>query len=457
MNKPIVIDTNIVLLDVSNLYALQKLYPQSTICIPETVVEELDSKKTLQNELGFQARSFGRLVAKAKSTTIKLTDQLTETKYTTSDISLSIISSSTYPTSCYDSDKSANDNKIIHIAAQLDRAAYSPLFISNDIMCRIKAQAVNLRVSDFKDVDDVNIQFTRDLVVPSRVYKALHSTPIFEVDPDHKPHDFSYVFTCAESGATKLGTIVNDTIRILGKETEREVRNQDINPQNKEQLLFSAMIQDPTTDITVCESLAGSGKTLVAISNAMKLVDTNDQYESIVYIRNTVNDTSNKDEEIGFLSGNEEKLEGYLHPFYDSLSSIIRNKPGIKGKPKRQIEEIFNQELESIINKYDMIPMVALGLRGRTIDNSIIIVDEAQNISKATMQKILSRIGKNCKVIVLGSLRQIDSSYVTKYTSGLSILLDATKRTDLPIKLNAITLKKVVRGRITEFSELIFS
>ena len=453
MTNRIVVDTNIILLDIGNLYALAQRYPDCTICIPETVVEELDSKKDLQNVLGYQARSFGRLVAKSTSSTSPLTRKIKETSYESPDkLTFSIISSNKYPSECNDSGKLSNDNKIIYIANELDA-----LLVSNDIMCRIRAQAKGVPVTDFKDVENINVKFTQELTVPPTDFKALHLKSIHEVDPDYKSFYFSYVFKDSSNGSTKLGIIINDTIKVIGKETEKELRTQEINPRNKEQLILSALIQDPTTDITVCESRAGSGKTLVAISNAMKLADLHRQYESIIYLRNTVNDVGNKDEEIGFLSGNDEKIQGYLYPFYDSLSSIIRNKPGLKDKPKRHIEETYEREMEALINKYDMTPMVALGLRGRTLDNSIIIIDEAQNISKATMQKILSRVGQNCKVIVLGSLRQIDSAYVTKYTSGLSVLLDSTKRTDLPVKLNAVTLKKVVRGKITEFSEMIFS
>ena len=194
----------------------------------------------------------------------------------------------------------------------------------------------------------------------------------------------------------------------------------------------------------------------MAMSNAMKLVGINSPYDNIIYIRNTVDDVAEQDEEVGFLSGNEEKMAVYLHPFYDTLSTIARN--ALSGKAKgQQLEEKVAAKVDEYIAKYHIQAMVALGLRGRTFDNAVIIIDEAQNMSKATMQKVLSRVGKNCKVIVIGSLRQIDSKYITKYTSGLSVLLDSCTRTDLPIKINAVTLHKVVRGPITQFAELVFA
>ena len=73
------------------------------------------------------------------------------------------------------------------------------------------------------------------------------------------------------------------------------------------------------------------------------------------------------------------------------------------------------------------------------------------------MKKTLTRIGKNSKLIVIGSNRQIDHPYITKYTNGLSVLLDACRHSHDNVKLYAIQLDKVVRGRIAEFAEGIFS
>ena len=188
----------------------------------------------------------------------------------------------------------------------------------------------------------------------------------------------------------------------------------------------------------------------------MKLVATNSPYEGIIYIRNSVDDLGSPDEAIGFLSGNDDKLAVYLHPYHDTLHTIAERH--LRGKYKGQdLLDKIAEQVENYVSKYNISAMITLGLRGRTFENSIIIIDEAQNISTATMQKILSRVGKNSKVIVIGSNRQIDSKFLTRFNNGLSVLLNATSRTDLPVKLNATTLERVVRGRITEFAEQVFS
>lgn len=455
MQKYLVVDTNIILLDVNNLVTLSKSYPDHQICIPETVVEELDSKKTSLGEIGYQARSFGRLMAKGVKGQVLIKDTLLEPSlrlfpYICDGLELSIVTMDSY-TNNSSSPKLDNDNRIIEVAKNL-----GALLISNDVMCRIRAEMSGVQTSDLKHVDDINLEFLKPMLVEPRIFKELHNTPILDLDPLHLPENFCYIFSSIDTGETKLATIHNGTVKVLGRDTEQQIRQQEVNPINKEQLLFSALAQDPQTDITLCESVAGSGKTIIALSNAMKLIDENPLYDSIIYIRNTVDDLGSDDEAIGFLSGNDEKMQVYLHPFYDTVSSIVRMRYSSIKKHK-DLEEQISNEIDNVIAEYNMTPIVALGLRGRTFNNAIIIVDEAQNISKATMQKILSRVGKHTKVFILGSLRQIDSKYLTKYTSGLSVLLDATKRTDLPIKLNAITLTKVVRGRITEFAERVFS
>ena len=96
-------------------------------------------------------------------------------------------------------------------------------------------------------------------------------------------------------------------------------------------------------------------------------------------------------------------------------------------------------------------------MRGRTLSNAFIIIDEAQNMSNKTMQMVLSRVDNTCKVVVLGSNKQIDNFYVNKYTNALTTLLKATKEKNDFVNIFAIKLEKVLRGPITEWAEKIFS
>jgi len=113
--------------------------------------------------------------------------------------------------------------------------------------------------------------------------------------------------------------------------------------------------------------------------------------------------------------------------------------------------------IEQLISNYNIETMWVGEMRGRTLSNAFIVIDEAQNMSNKTMQMVLSRIDSSCKVIVLGSNMQIDNFYVNKHTNALTTLLRSTKQENHLVHLFAVKLQKVLRGPITEWAENIFS
>ena len=141
----LVLDTNIILLDHLNILVLGKTH---TIVIPETVIEELDAKKTNMAELGFQARAFGRLISGADIEQQYTVEDLCITELTAEDVKILIVSSDDYPSSATN-----NDRKIIHIAKRIQDIGNVPqciTFMSNDVNCRIQAMANKLATTDQK-------------------------------------------------------------------------------------------------------------------------------------------------------------------------------------------------------------------------------------------------------------------------------------------------------------------
>jgi len=205
-----------------------------------------------------------------------------------------------------------------------------------------------------------------------------------------------------------------------------------------------------------------SGKTLLAISAAMELIKRKD-FQRIVYIRNSVESLA-KGEDVGYLSGNDEKFEIYNFPLFDTLAYIAskmiarsnENKQG-KGKLDAQpTEELISEKVEQLVERFQVQTMWTGALRGRTISDAIVIIDEAQNMANSTMQLTLSRVDSSCKIIVLGSNRQIDNAYITKHTNGLTTLLNVTKDSHEEVNLFGVELHKVLRGPITAFAEKVF-
>lgn len=450
-----ILDTNILLLDAQNLVNLGK--DGSTIVLSETVLNEVDSKKSGHSEIAFQARETGRLLSKATKIDRDETDELIITRLDIYGTRVDLVSAKSYADYTDTEINVINDRKIIEIAKKYhDRFTDDTVtFVCNDVMCRHYADVLGLNVTDLQYVETTDIEFVRTLSVDDELFRTLHNSKIESVDEDYEPNVFNYKFVNTTTGQMKLATVSNGSIQVIGKDTEADLRRQDLNPANSEQLFFSKALQDTSIDINICEAKAGSGKTALAISNGVRMVRQG-KYDSIIYIRASVDDVD-KAEEVGFLSGNDEKLQVYLHPLEDTLDFIVRNRFKDTKMKSDLFEKKVAEEIEKLRGQCNIEAMIGLGLRGRTFHNAYVIIDEAQNQSKSSVQKMLTRIGKGCKVVVIGSNKQIDNAYLTKYTNGLSTLLEACTKEHEGVNLHAVSLPKVLRGSIAEFAENLYS
>jgi len=454
----IVIDTNIILLDANNILVLAD-NGKNVIVLPETVVEEADNKKSGFGELAYQARTMGRILAQCEIESIDTAPDMVVTKLKHEDVLIEIVSLVNY-VNIDKNDSGSNDQKIIQVAKAMDEKYGDVVFMSNDVMARLRALAIGLNTTDLKLIDNTEFEFVKEMQIKDpEVFRTLHKAEILGVDPEYNLSNYNYVFTCEYTNQVKLATVTNGFIEVIGKDTAKELRLQDAPPINTEQLFMSKAIQNPLIDLVIVEAKAGSGKTVCALSNAIRLMKTNrDKYQSIIYIRNSVDDVGAKDEEIGFLSGNEEKINIYLHPLNDTLDFIARQKVNSKGLTSEQVEIAVEENITKLVKSCNIQGMIATGLRGRTLHNSIIIIDEAQNMGTKTMQKILTRVGKNSKVIVIGSQKQIDSAYLNKYNNGLAVLLEESKKRNstAEVSISAVNLNKVLRSPLSEFAEDLF-
>ncbi len=306
--------------------------------------------------------------------------------------------------------------------------------------------------------DSISHEFVKTIEIKFEDLEYIENADIKRYDKDYNPDNYSYCFKVKSSDQVVLANIHNDKIRVLD---EDEIRNQIITPLNKEQLFFSNAILSMFYNVLIVEAKAGSGKTLLALSGALKLI-RNKHYQRIIYIRNSI-ESLDKGEDVGYLPGHEEKFAIYNHPLMDSLDYIVRSeyKKRRQNRKQNEIIELDDQEvttrIDQMIQNYSIETMWVGEMRGRTLSNAFVIIDEAQNMSNKTMQMVLSRIDSSCKVVILGSNKQIDNFYVNKYTNSLTTLLKSTKETQELVNLFAIELKKVLRGPITEWAENTFS
>ena len=451
-----VIDSNILLLDAHNLYTIGD--ETDTIVIPETVLDEVDAKKSGLGEVAYQAREFGRLMTQAEFTGKVSKNRVNYINYKVNDKLVVVVALDEYPTFDGMDKKVINDRKIIECARRYKEAVQPReeiILLTNDVACGIRAQSLGVTSRQLREVNDAPVSYHREIELDDEEFRNIHGKEIGLYDEKYTHSYYNYVFTNKETGQKKIATIKNGIVNVLGKESEQELRKQEVNPVNSGQLLMSRAIQDQTIPLVVVEAAAGTGKTICAVSNAIKLVKVNSPYEAIIYIRTSVNDNE-KEEEIGFLKGSlDEKTEMYFYPLVDSLRYIAKSRVKSKKLKGKELEDEIDHTIDKIIEDCNIQMLTGLGMRGRTFENAVIIIDEAQNLSRASMRKILTRFGKNCKIIVSGSNRQIDHPFITKYTNGLSVLLDAATEPQ-SIDMHVVQLDKVVRSDFAEFAEKLF-
>jgi PhoH-like ATPase len=190
-----------------------------------------------------------------------------------------------------------------------------------------------------------------------------------------------------------------------------------ITPRNAEQVFAFHAILNPDVKLVTLQGIAGTGKTLLALSGALE----QKRYFKQIYLARPIVPLSNKD--IGYLPGDiKSKLDPYMQPLWDNLK-FIQNQYGEKDKEYKVIQEAVENE------KLVITPLAYI--RGRSIANVCFIVDEAQNLTPHEIKTIITRAGENTKIIFTGDIHQIDTPYLDAQSNGLSTLIDKIKHHQL--------------------------
>jgi PhoH-like ATPase len=452
--KIYVLDTNIILEDANQLITIGQ-GGKNLIILPETVIDELDSKKSGFNEINFQAREFGRILSEAEVIKTRKSGSkkdVTIMSLRVKDIFIDIISFKDYELQGVDPSV-INDRKIIRVAEFATTFYKMPtetVLLSNDIMCRTRAVSLNVQAEGLtRNKESLKNEFVKVLRLDEIDTLRMDGAPIEHYDNTYEPQNYCYHFI-ADDGHERIGYIVDGLINFIDDE---DFHGLAVKPLNLGQRFAVAGMQDDRIDVCVIEALAGSGKTLLAIAAGMKMVRMG-KYDKIIYIRNSV-ESVDKAEEVGFLPGLEEKFKIYNYPLYDTLE-FIAQKELKKGNDTALSQQSIEDKIQDLVQKYNIETMWNGSIRGRTISRSFVIVDEVQNFAKTSLQTVLTRMDKESKVVCIGSNRQIDHPYINKYTNGLSTLIKAAKEENEEINIFGTELNKVVRGKITEWTERIF-
>ena len=452
--KVYVLDTNIVLSDVKNVEILSQ-GSSNLIILPETMLDEVDSKKSGFEEINFMAREFGRLLESASVTQMAKIDGVVINRCViegNSNITIDIISKETYK--C-DEDRSTernvlNDRKIIEVALfaqeHYKTEKTDVIFVSLDVMCRQRALSLGLSTESFGKMNDFNPEFYKEFDIQELNLDSFPSTLENFQEMTNLEKSVSSVCLYDDKGNKKYYVKSGLTFFLID---DKELEKQNIKPLNIQQKILSTLMLDNFNNVVVCEAAAGTGKTVTAISAAMKLIDQKmSPYDKIVYIRKTI---ISSDIELGFLPGSlEEKMMGYLAPLYSNLEAIVMRK--FSSAKKKFTEDEMKDKILELISDYRITSMWQGHLRGTTIRNAIVIYDEIQNDNISDIRTTISRMGENCKVFCLGSLKQIDNKYVNKHTSALTFLLKKLNE-DNEINVVGAHLTNSVRSKMAEWAD----
>lgn len=403
MKKKFVLDTNVILSDPKCIYK----FDDNDIYIPLIVIEEVDRHKKGQEEKARNARAFAREVD-----ALRLTGKLSQgvDLYTGGKLFISVIQPeiNDVPLGL---DLAINDDLIIYTALKLGATC-----VSNDLNVRLKSDAIDVPAEEYKagkvTVENDTLYSGHDITYISREELDEFRTNgkvAFTNDLDNE------YFIIKEEGNDRNSALGRYS-RVQGSLVKLIVPNATwgISPKNAEQhFALDALLNDDIKLVSLVGK-AGTGKTLLAVAAALTKTLEEGKYKKVLISRPVV--PMGKD--IGYLPGSlEEKLDPWMQPIYDNLDHLFGNS-NIVG---------MNQQWKMLIEK-GLIKVEALTyIRGRSIPNQFLIIDEAQNLSTHEIKTIITRVGEGTKVVLTGDPAQIDSPYLDAINNGLTYAADRMK------------------------------
>ncbi|KLV28173.1 hypothetical protein CHH55_00860 [Niallia circulans] len=437
MSKIYVLDTNVLLQDPYSIFS----FSDNDVVIPAVALEEVDSKKRYMDEIGRNARQISRLIDNLRESG-KLHDKIPLENGGTLRIELNHRSFHELQEIFVEK---TNDNRILAVAKNLSieeskkENGRTVILVSKDTLVRVKADAIGLKSEDFlsdRVVENehlytgfMDVQVTIDVL--NNFYEN-GQLPITEIgNGNYYPNQFLILKDVLGSSSSALA-IVDSSRKFVKKLVFDHEHIWGIRPRNVQQTMAIEMLLKKDMPLVTLIGKAGTGKTLLALASGLMQTEDFGDYKKLLVARPIV--PMGKD--LGFLPGEkEEKLRPWMQPIFDNLEYLFNTKkPG---------------ELEAILAGMGSIEVEALTyIRGRSIPDQFIIIDEAQNLTKHEVKTILTRVGEGSKIVLMGDPEQIDHPYLDAFNNGLSYVVERFK--DQPLAGHV----KLVKGERSSLAQL---
>lgn len=432
--KTYVLDTNVPLTDPDSLYA----FDNNDILIPFKVLEELDKHKKRQDGVGRNARE-----------TIRILDSLRESGSLNKGVRLGkgmgiikvVQLDPERLLECPDIDLKDSDNEIICCVFQ--EQALVPrrkhIVVSRDVNMRVKCDSLGVLCEDYirskvvKDTSELYTGFSSVLVDDEVIDQLYNNEEVF-VEETYHPNQFLMLVSNANEKKTALARFIRPSAPLQRVRSGEKVKVfNTLSPRNKEQAFAINLLFDDSVNLVSLIGKAGTGKTLTAIAAGLDLVLGSSGYNKLIVSRPVMP----MGRDIGFLPGTlEEKMMPWLAPVQDNLETLLDGKENFKMFQEKGIIEI-----EALTY-----------IRGRSINNAFIVIDEAQNLTMHEIKTIITRVGNNTKIILTGDIEQIDNDYTDETSNGLAYAVEKFKEFEIS---GHVTLVKGERSKIATLASKI--
>jgi PhoH-like ATPase len=409
--KSFVLDTNVLL---HNPTALTS-FADNEVVIPIDVIEELDRFKARDDTLGLNARAVVRhLDALRRQGSLSQGVPIPQTGGT---LRVDLQADGAVPPGLK---PDRSDNRIIGVAYRLLKAGVATVFVSKDMNARIKSDALGIRTMDFEkekvDFENLYTGWVKRTAAAADVEgfrrtSALALTALGERASGLVPNEFvELVVDGGKAEAGELGRVSPDGQSITALRFEPGIKPYNIQARNLQQRMALELLLDDAVELVTLVGQAGTGKTLLALAAGLHRVVKEEAFERMLVTRPVVP----LGRDIGYLPGSKEaKLSTWMQPIFDNLAFLMHQEAGPKRMSvDRRINELLSsQQLELEAMTY---------IRGRSIPDQYILVDEAQNLTPHEVKTIVSRAGEGSKVVLTGDAYQIDNPYLDSASNGLA-------------------------------------